>query len=239
VEDFAAVGTRAQGRYQIPNRAVRPEHSYTVDAGLKLLKDEHRVHTAAFYTRYADAIVLAPTSVGGALASPEGDAYYHSVNASSADLYGVETALDVYIAAPLALFARGLVMRGVQKNPPNSGLPLVTPFDRVPPAQVEVGLRYRPVTSLELEGFVLGRGPQRRLNDPVNLEDNRIPVGGTPGYATYHARIKAAPAPWILARLSFDNLTNELALDHGSGFYRPGLSVTGSVELVLGGEERP
>ena len=30
---------------------------------------------------------------------------------------------------------------------------------------------------------------------------------------------------------AFDNVTDTLALDHGSGFYRPGFSVTGGVEL--------
>jgi hypothetical protein len=35
----------------------------------------------------------------------------------------------------------------------------------------------------------------------------------------------------VLTRLSFDNVTDTLALDHGSGFYRPGFSVTGGIEL--------
>ena len=36
-----------------------------------------------------------------------------------------------------------------------------------------------------------------------------------------------------MAQLSFDNISNELALDHGSGFSRPGFGVTASIELAL------
>ena len=233
VEDFAALGTRAQGRYQVPNPDIDPEHSYTTDTGLKLERKRHRAHVAVFYTRYTGAIALAPTQVDGASATPDGDAFYHSVNASSLDLYGAEASFDVALTERISTFARALVMRGDQFNPPETGLPEQTPADRIPPAQAELGARYRPWNAFELEAFAIMRAAQDRLNDPINLEDNRIPEGGTPGYTTLHARMKYRVAPSVLTRLAFDNVTDTLALDHGSGFYRAGFAVTGSVELNL------
>jgi hemoglobin/transferrin/lactoferrin receptor protein len=234
IEDIAAVGTRAQGRYQIPNPDLQPEHSYTVDTGLKLLRGANSAHVMAFFTRYDDAIVLAPTTSNGSSTTPDGDEYYHSTNATFVDLYGVEAAFDVALLRRFSTYLRALVMQGTQHSEAGTGLPSVTPADRVPPAQAELGVRYRPLQPLELEAFSLLRAAQRRLNDPVNLEDNRIPEGGTPGYVTYHARLKYSMTPSLLARLSFDNITNELVLEHGSGFYRSGFSVTGSVELGFG-----
>lgn len=233
VEDFAALGTRALGRYQVPNPNIDPEHSYTADTGLKLERKRHRAHAAVFCTRYTGAIALAPTKVDGARTTPDGDQYYHSVNASSIELYGAEASFDVLLAAQLSTFARALVMVGDQFNPPETGLPAQTPADRIPPAQAELGARYHPWDALELEAFAILRAPQGRLNDPINLEDNRIPKGGTPGYTTLHARLKYRLAPTVLTRLAFDNLTNRLALDHGSGFYRAGFAVTASVEFNL------
>jgi outer membrane receptor protein involved in Fe transport len=233
VEDFAALGTRAQGRFQVPNPDIEPEHSYTSDTGFKLERSPHRAQVGVFYTRYAGAIALAPTVVDGAATTPDGEAYYHSVNASSLDLYGAEASFDVAIVAGISTFARALVMRGDQYNPPETGLPQHTPADRIPPAQAELGARYQPWAGAELEAFAIIRAPQRRLNDPINIEDNRIPEGGTPGYTTFHARMKYRINAHVLTRLAFDNVTDRLALDHGSGFYRPGFSVTGGVELNL------
>ncbi len=233
VEDFAALGSRAGGRFQIPNPDVRPEHSYTIDGGLKLQRRHHRTQANVFFTRYADAILLAPTRVGGESESPEGHAYYHSVNAGSVDLVGAEGSFDLALTSKIAAFGRVLAMRGTQYNPADTGLPAETPADRIPPVQGELGLRYLVHERLQVEALAVGRAPQRRLNDPINLEDNRIPEGGTPGYATYHARIRYEPSRHAIARISFDNLSDELALDHGSGFYRAGFGASASLELTF------
>jgi hypothetical protein len=96
--------------------------------------------------------------------------------------------------------------------------------------QGELGLRFTPANALRLELWVQARAAQRRLNDPVNLDDNRIPENGTPAWTTYHARVTYLNDA-MTARLTVDNFTNRLVLEHGSGFYRPGFAVTGSVEL--------
>lgn len=236
VEDFAALGTRAGGRHQVSNPTVRPEHSYTLDGGIKLVQTLRRAEVTAFFTRYVDAIVLAPTSVDGQRTSPEGDDYYRSVNAASVELFGVEGAFDLAIGGPVSTFGRMLVMSGTQHSPPGIGVPTVSPADRVPPVQGELGLRYRHSLELQVQAFTVMRAPQRRLNDPINLEDNRIPEGGTPGYATYHARLQYQPRDGAFIRISLDNLSNELALDHGSGFYRAGFGATASLELDLDSE---
>jgi outer membrane receptor protein involved in Fe transport len=233
VEDLAALGTRAQGRFQVPNPALGPEHSYTADTGLKLFNSSARMQSFVFYTRYEDAIILSPTTVGGAAATPDGDAYYHSTNASSVELYGAESNLDVDLVGPIGTFARALVMLGIQKNPPQNDVPEVTPADRVPPAQGELGLRAKLGGQLQIEACAAGRAAQRRLNDPVNIDDNRIPEHGTPAYVTYHARFRYTASP-LIARLSVDNISDAVVLEHGSGFHRPGFSVMGSVELRFG-----
>jgi hypothetical protein len=102
-------------------------------------------------------------------------------------------------------------MRGTQTNPAETGLPDETPADRVPPVQGELGLRLSLADNLEVEGFVVARTAQRRLNDPINIDDNRIPEGGTPGYATFHARVKYRPNPAVLTRLSFAGSRSTMA----------------------------
>jgi len=91
---------------------------------------------------------------------------------------------------------------------------------------------FLPMDRLQVEFISQGRLAQRRLNDPTNLDDNRIPEGGTPGYVTYHARAAWRASDQMTARLSLDNLTDALVLEHGSGFYLQGRSATGSIDVA-------
>jgi hypothetical protein len=93
-----------------------------------------------------------------------------------------------------------------------------------------VSAKISPKLSAELFGSF--RAAQQRLNDPTNLEDNRIAEGGTPGYVTLHARGTYVASSQLRFRLALDNLADELVLEHGSGFYRAGFGATGSLELT-------
>jgi outer membrane receptor for ferrienterochelin and colicin len=190
-----------------------------------------RAEVFVFALRYQDAIVLVPTVVNGATEDPDGLAYVQSANASRVELLGVEGDVAVPLTARTGAYLRWLAMQGTQRNEARTGLPASTPADRTPPPTATVGLWVEPGEGLRLEAFAHGRARQGRLNDPTNLEDNRIPEGGTPGYVTLHVAARAALSPRISGRLALDNLTNARVLDHGSGFYRAGFGATASVAL--------
>jgi outer membrane receptor protein involved in Fe transport len=228
IEDLAGLGQRAGGRFQVPNLDLGPEYSHTVDTGLKLRRANASLQAFVFYSRHEDAIALAPTLVEGQDSNETGDLFYKSVNASSVELYGFEGQSDLRLASQLRTRTRVLVMQGVQRNRAETGLPEQTPADRAPPLQGEFALIFAPLPPLEIELLVAGRAHQRRLNVPLNLDDNRIPKGGTAGYLTFHARAKIVKGMFTL-RLSLENITDELVLEHGSGFYRPGIGITSSL----------
>lgn len=233
VQDFSSLGARAKDRFQLPNPDIRPEYTVSVDTGLKAKRGRFSAEAYVFYLRLDDAIVLAPTTKDGASATADGDAYEWSVNASHIEYFGVEAMLDVPLDRSFGVEGHLLAMRGTQHNDPALGLPLETPADRVPPVSARVGAWFEPTRTVRIEAFASGRVDQTRLNDPTNLEDNRIPEGGTPGFLTWHARGSWQFRRGATARLALDNLTNELVLEHGSGFYRPGFSATTSLELAL------
>jgi len=144
---------------------------------------------------------------------------------------GLDVSLRVHLSTRSAVFGRYLAMQGTETNPPDSGRLPQTPADRVPPYQGELGVELPVGPQLDIELWGRFRAAQRRLNDPINLEDNRIPAGGTPGYATLHVRAVYQVTPSLEAFARIDNLTNALVLDHGSGFYGPGLSAALGVSL--------
>jgi iron complex outermembrane receptor protein/hemoglobin/transferrin/lactoferrin receptor protein len=233
VQDLATQGTRARGRYQVPNDGLTAEHGQSADFGFTFARPNTLLHATVFYQRNEDAIVLAPTTANGETMTADGDTYYTSMNASSVETYGVEASGRLRLHALFSPFARWLAMKGQQTNPASTGLPASTPADRAPPIQGEVGFRAQLTETIGAELMTAFRLKQDRLNDPTNLDDNRIPEGGTPGYAAYYARFDWDAARYLRARLNFDNITDELILEHGSGFYRPGFAVTALVELKL------
>lgn len=231
VQDVASLGTRAAGRFQVPNDDLGAEHSLSVDVTGEVRHERVRVETALFYLRHDGAIVLAPTTVAGSSTSPAGDTYVTSVNAARVTVYGIEGALEAPVAAGFVTFARWLAMLGEQRNPAAADLPERTPADRVPPAQGELGLRWSH-GEVDLTGFIAGRAKQDRLNDPTNVNDNRIPADGTPGYLTLHARGSVRPDDALRVWLMLDNITDARVREHGSGFDRPGFAITAAAELI-------
>jgi outer membrane receptor protein involved in Fe transport len=232
VQDLATQGTRAGGRYQVPNDSLGAEHGQSADLGFKFRRRGALLQATLFQQRNTDAIVLAPTTVNGSSRTPDGDAYYSSLNASAVTIFGVEARGQVRLHELLAPFARFLAMQGQQSNPDGTELPSSTPADRVPPIQGELGFRAELGDGVGAELFAAFRTKQDRLNDPINVEDNRIPVGGTPGFVSYHARLDWRIRPWLRTAVNFDNLSDELILEHGSGFYRAGFATSGLLELT-------
>lgn len=230
IDDFANLGARGDGRFEVPNSNIRPESSLSLDGGFKLRHGAVHGELFVFHTNYDNKIVVAPTQWQGQAQAPSGENYYHSVNASSVELTGVEAALHVPLIDQLGLFGNFLGLRGVQRNPPDLGLPREHPADRIPPASLLTGVWGKPIRTVRLEFFSFARAAQTRLH-PNNVVDPRIAPGGTPGYVTLHAR-----ASWLLSaqstiHLSLDNITNRLVQEHGSGFYLPGFNAIGTLEL--------
>lgn len=233
VQDFAALGARANGRFQLPNADIRPEHTISADTGIKVLVGKTMAETYVFYLHYMDAIALAPATLDGSETNAAGERYERSENAARVVYYGSESMLGVPFASFLGVEAHAILMIGTQHNEGRLGLPLETPADRVSPPTGRLVLWVEPVPTVRVEGVVFARLAQRRLNDPVNLEDNRIPEGGTPGFVTLGLRGTWHARPDITARLAVDNLTDALVLEHGSGFYRPGVNAAASVDLTF------
>jgi outer membrane receptor protein involved in Fe transport len=131
------------------------------------------------------------------------------------------------------VFAVALAVLGTQTNPEGLELPTETPADRVPPPQGTLGLWVDALDDLHAEAFASGALRQDRLNDPTNLDDNRIPEGGTPGYVTVHARLAWRASRELTMRLALDNVTNQLVLEHGSGYFSPGLNAMLGADFVV------
>jgi hypothetical protein len=226
VEDLGALGSRAGGRFQVPNTELRPEHVHSVDTGLKVRRGILRVQTFVFYSAYEDAIGIRETTVDGAPRAPDGARYVRSENVSALRFYGIES--EGRLGAE---DGPGVYVREVATSFAEDTQPGVSAAERVlGPAQLLVGAYWRVTPRVRLESFALVRDAQRRLASPG---DNRVPPAGTPGSTSLHGRLRWTLTPELTARLALDNVTDALVLEHGSGFWSAGFSTTASLEAKL------
>jgi hemoglobin/transferrin/lactoferrin receptor protein len=101
------------------------------------------------------------------------------------------------------------------------------PLSRIPPTQGIVGLRRRaPDLRSYFAVYTWLVGRQDRLDPVRDLSDERIPPGGTPGFATLNLRMGRSFGACDQHRvsLSLENLTDKAYLLHGSGVYGTGFT---------------
>ncbi|MGH8077458.1 MAG: TonB-dependent receptor plug domain-containing protein, partial [Lysobacter sp.] len=99
--DLGTFGSRAGGRFNIPNAALKPEHVNTFDLGLKFADGAWQWEAMAFHSDYRDKI----TSVLTGERTDTGLAIVQSRNATRLSLWGVETGLRYSPAATLDVSA--------------------------------------------------------------------------------------------------------------------------------------
>jgi hemoglobin/transferrin/lactoferrin receptor protein len=205
---------------EIPTPGVDPELFLSLEIGARAQYGPLTAEAAYFYTFIDDLIVRVPT---GEL-SPNGDIIVSKANSGRGFVQGVELAASVRVLRDWMLWGNGTWIDGEVDAPRTPGGPDVTePISRLMPETLNAGLRWNhPKGRLwaEFATTVAGRADQLASNDL--LDTQRIPPGGTPGYAVYHLR--AGWSPWRQTSLTaaLENITDEDYRIHGSGVNEPG-----------------
>lgn len=216
INDLAQTGRRTGGRIVVANLGLQPERVRSIDTGLKVLTDTLALEAGVFYADYADRITLVRDAVpeGSGDCADDGDATLESCaqnrNIARATYYGFEGGARWALADDWRLRTTVNYTWGEQDV---AGA--VTPANRVPPLNGQLGLEYR-WTCLRVEPTVFWAGRQERL-DPDDRSDARIDPGGTAGYAIANLRVSWDLLDDVGLTLEGRNLFNAAYREHGSG----------------------
>jgi iron complex outermembrane receptor protein/hemoglobin/transferrin/lactoferrin receptor protein len=233
IDDTTVLGTFASG-FEVPNPALDPEQSVNVEVGLKA--NHPRFTGAAFYFRsaYRDIIEREPGTYDGlSFLDEDGDgvrddgedAVFQRRNTGRARIHGSEAEARLRLRPAWTAFGGFSWTHG-------ENIVDDVPFRRIPPAMGFFGVRWRPSERLWLEHVHRFAGRQARLA-PEDIDDPRIPDGGTPGYLTWNLRGGLDLERLGNLTLSLENLTNTKYRLHGSGIDAPGRSLVIGYELPL------
>lgn len=191
-----------QAGQSVPSLGLVPETSMNYEVGFKTAFNRLRTSTSVFWLDIDDNIVSI-TAAPNTFASANQDSRVH----------GVEFSGDYLITPTWALYGNFWHTRGTNEV---TGAPL----SRVPPTQGILGLRYDDPSGLSyFDVYTWASARQNRLDTVRDVTDERIPIGGTPGFATLNLRMGRTFGACRQHRLSVsgENLTDKDYLVHGSG----------------------
>ncbi len=216
--DLTNVGP-VPGGVALPNVTARPERSMSYELGVRYSERDAAADVTLYYTRIRDFIDRAPGSFRGQTTF-EGEPVFIGQNVGTATVKGFE-ASGVLRTGVFAWRTSLLYTRGDQEGADGRDEPMA----KIPPFAGTTGVKWETAfRNLWVEYTFRWAFEQDRLGSR-DLQDPRIPDGGTPGYAVHGLRASVTVSPRINVTAGFENLTDELYRDHASGVDNAGRHV--------------
>ncbi len=222
VDDLAKVFESVAGTLIVPNPTLKPERTYTLDAGIRRQFAERvTLEIDGFYTLYTNAITTQPGTLNGqsqVVYNGQPSRIVTQTNAQRARLYGVNAQLAVNLTSSLTLFGTATYTRGRIRTD-TTGYPL----DHIPPLYGKGGLRLT-VKQFRAEANVLFNG-WKRLHEynPVG-EDNLVYATpqGMPAWQTINLRASYQANRYLQIQASLENILDRNYRVFASGISAPG-----------------
>lgn len=216
--------TGAGQQYENPN--LKPERSLSVETGFKVERPRVELQVFGFQSQIDRLITRVELDKNNC---PPGDnvcagAIYNVTLdniAGTSVIRGVDGAVRVFLPAGLGMRATAAYTWGDGPNPsPASGSARV-PLSRIPPFNGTVEVNWRHRLGLFASAALRWARKQTRLTE-TDANDQRIPAGGTPGFAVLDVRAGYRFQPHALLVLVLENATNAAYRYHGSSINGPG-----------------
>ena len=213
--------------YQGENATLRPEKSLSVETGLRV--DRKYVEFALFgYQSMIDGLI-AREPFDKSLCPPGGDtgcagsqATFRLANlAGRSQIRGFDGAVRLFLPAGFGMRATLAYTWGEGPHPVPGATPERLPLSRIPPLNGTAEVSWRARTGFYVATALRWARTQDRLA-LSDLDDQRIPYGGTPGFAVADLRAGYRWQPHILVAGVLENLSNAAYRYHGSSINGPG-----------------
>ena len=210
IDDLMGNNIVAGEGMSVPTLGLEPERSINYEVGIKTNGERLRTQTFVYWLDIEDSIVSVQPLPPLNFPSGNEDAY----------VQGVEFDGEYLLNDGWSLYGNFWYTYG--RNDVTG-----SPLSRIPPAQGIAGLRWRSMDSnswFSIYTWMVRR--QDRLDQVRDIRDERIPIGGTPGYATLNLRAGHAFGECDQHRVSLnlENVTDKAFLVHGSGVFGTGFT---------------
>ncbi len=227
LSDLTRLDTARSNEIETPSPDLDPEKYITYEIGVRSRYENFSAQAACFYTDVRDMIVRTPTGVVIGT-----DLEVTKKNAGDGYVQGVELGATYRFLPQWSVFGSLAWLDGEVDTYPTSAPDKETePIDRLMPTTGLLGVRWdHPEKKYWAEAVVIGVDEADDLSTRDEGDTDRIPPGGTPGYAVLNLRSGWKLTENLTVSAAVENLTNEDYRIHGSGQNEPGTNVVLSTD---------
>jgi outer membrane receptor protein involved in Fe transport len=225
LSDLSKLGESKSAVYEIPNPGLQPERAQNVETGIKFKNEHGEASLAVYYSDLNDLLASADDRYQGSdFIEINGRLFKvkSKQNIGSGYITGLEHAFHYRISAPFIIRGHLTYTYGQNKSANE-------PIGGIPPLYGLLGIRYKHAR-FNLDSYIRFAGQQDRLSDD-DLDDLRIPEGGTPGWYTLNLRAHLPLTPHFRLHLGIENILDRNYREHGSGINAPGRNFIISVRF--------
>ncbi len=222
--DLSRYGDSRSNETEIAATDLDPEHFLTYELGVKGTQGPFTSSATVYYTQIDDFITSTPTgNVVGSLTEVT------KRNSGSGGVSGVELASvwqldDQWSAKGNLTYLKGDLESYVDAS---SFQTVNEPLSRVQPLTVNLALRWEsPDKKWWAEFAATLAAKADRLSSGDREDTQRIPPGGTPGYALLGIHGGYLVNDHLRVSIGLENLLDQAYRNHGSGSNEPGLGIT-------------
>ena len=231
IHDLTSFGVARSDEIEIPAPGLDNEEFLTYEIGWKSRTRDWVVQLGYYYTQIDGLIVKTATG-------RERDGFREVTKSNAGDGYvqGAEAALRWRGHPQWSAWVSGSWQEGKADVFTSAGETTRERdyISRIMPPTAHVGVRWQTSTGrywLEAAGDFAAKA--NRLSDGDRRDTQRIPRGGTPGYAIATLRAGLMVTPDLTLNMAIENLFDEDYRIHGSGVNEPGRNVIATVTWAL------
>jgi hemoglobin/transferrin/lactoferrin receptor protein len=228
LSDLTRLDIARSGEIETAAPGLEPEKFLSLETGVKTRAGKVTAEAAYFYTFIDDMIVRQPTGniVNGATEVTKR-------NSGEGFVHGVEVSATWQLIPQVAVWGWGSWMEGkVDGYPTSAPVTREEYLSRVLPLSGGIGLRWEsPAKKFWAEFLTTATAKADNLSSGDKADTQRIPPGGTPGYAVLSLRGGWRVNEHFVVAAALENILDKDYRVHGSGVNEPGRNavVTASI----------
>ena len=218
LSDLTRLDTARSNEIETPSTDLDPEEFICYEAGVKVEAERLMMTASYFYTDINDMIVRTPTGE-----YIDGDMEVTKKNAGDGYVHGIELYSAYEFIDDWTLWGGLTWMYGEVDTYPTSDPEKETEvIDRLMPLTGSTGLRWDATDRCWFETFVTMADKADKLSTRDKGDTQRIPPGGTPGYAVVSLRGGYRVTDQLNLTAACENIGDVDYRVHGSGLNEPG-----------------
>jgi outer membrane receptor protein involved in Fe transport len=218
LSDLTRLDSARSNEIEVPSPGLDPENTVSFELGARGAAGPVRGAASVYYTILDDLIQRTPT--GEVI---DGDEVVTKSNIGDGFVQGIELTAEWDFADDFTLFGSGGTITGKADTYPTSEREKEREYlDRLPPLSGLVGVRYANSDGYLVGGRLRMADKADRLSTRDRSDTQRIPPGGTPGYAVVDLFATVPVCESVILGCGLENVFDKDYRVHGSGQNEPG-----------------